>query len=1199
MSSKLSSRYPKLHKQFNAEATDCGSTEYAKIAAEREDNMFLLWIKDIAHSADTVDKTALRETYGTVTLTYGKGCKVRRGLISAMIKLTVKDVFMDKNIKAAILSYSKKGEFITVAPNCGTRMRSTNISATSMFSKRKVKTLKIPVIDVDDDKEMGRSSSERGDPLLSHLLHDLHLTFDQPEEDVVAAILSDTTDSDLFDVVESKHAEEAEMKLPTLSADLFDKFDEQADEAHDRAARLREQRGYDLDVRIYESGDGNLSYFRKDRVLDLKKHVIMVNAAMSNDEFLATHPNGKKWLDFWTNRVHIASVISTSCVNNKCSSRIIDLMDFHFNRWIELVPLIGEVLRDICRMQQCAAIMISKFDVEEIIDAVDAIEELYTLSERKRCARLVNCSGNISACYADASPGKMTCEQHLHVFDDVRLDLLVSSLPSKMDKHHEEFLSALYRNIFDFDEKFDGEDDVEQFYEFALRYFGPVLRYTSSELFEQFSEIDGLETRASKAMIYTQLFKYMTIYKYKFVERMLGVLEGGLCICAMLSHPDLFSVFARNIAAITLETWVDRTCVHLQIRKRMHLKKRKKKEDPEEEQAAKDAEIQLIREFFVQQLRVYRSQGRNGGVSYACEELWALICSPKLIASSDRDIIETKEFEALHRWIEPNVVALNQSMPVESMMKSGKASLPQQTISESTINNTWWPKFNLKNVLHHHPRVLYDAVQQMNSTQPTEISQKKPKKKKLRLPALRGSNANSDQVQAFEVSEESYAPFRKAAYKAPPSFEARDTLNPNLNKGRDFDAKKAIDGLPALISAQRKGKRKRMRKAVPVSKQIDVAPLAEQNENKPPLKRQKIRKQRHKDTTRPRARTRSALKSKCEADDDELAPLDRVLRSQSKSKANSSSTLNQSGSCATAMSTDAADADSVISYDSAAVSTDSEGEDASMDCGQFSWKNLTQTAQGTLRELKLSPREWHMLLEPDTMLIDSHIHAAHILLKQQFPGTDGCQTPLLIQNQTFERIRNEGAQLLHCGSFNHWMCTKQFIGDLYPVLFDSAFTSSRTNLTNAIKISLGQLFRGERAEHVRYRYAAMQQQTGGTVCGLMAIAVMTDLLFKNDPELIHYDQKQMRDHFINCCIRNRLVPFPRTQGECANRCKKSSGSISLMSCCRLPQCYDKCVKCTNKKCRKMQHRKCIGWNEMSKAVRKSWRCSACSENDST
>eukprot|EP01083_Nonionella_stella_P278429 946838_1 len=121
---------------------------------------------------------------------------------------------------------------------------------------------------------------------------------------------------------------------------------------------------------------------------------------------------------------------------------------------------------------------------------------------------------------------------------------------------------------------------------------------------------------------------------------------------------------------------------------------------------------------------------------------------------------------------------------------------------------------------------------------------------------------------------------------------------------------------------------------------------------------------------------------------------------------------------------------------------------------ELKWYILTDEIKTTLNSLSLGHREWNLLANIGAMLIDTHIDAAHILLSRRFPN-GGCQRSGLGQNHTFKRINvdENGMQILHCGSLNHWVTTAMPRWDLDGVvqLIDSAYCGKPTD---SLKISI-------------------------------------------------------------------------------------------------------------------------------------------------
>ena len=264
------------------------------------------------------------------------------------------------------------------------------------------------------------------------------------------------------------------------------------------------------------------------------------------------------------------------------------------------------------------------------------------------------------------------------------------------------------------------------------------------------------------------------------------------------------------------------------------------------------------------------------------------------------------------------------------------------------------------------------------------------------------------------------------------------------------------------------------------------------------------------------------------------------------------------------------------------------------DFGASSWKFLEEEAQRNLLKLGIFPRNWFVLVIGERMLNDTHINAAHKLIKRQHPLIGGCQSTGLIQNKSFQLVHEEGVQILHCGEFMHWVTIARQSTDIAVQIFDSAFISSKKNLTGAVKIGVAQSFRDVGAESVKFAYKSVQQQSGGTACGLFAIAFMTSLVNGTDPTKVRYDQKSMRQHYINCLLCNELSEFPTNSDQSAvpiRRCNVISGEYSVLKCCRLPECAGELIMCS--KCDLDFHRDCVGVQSLDANLWKHWMCSNC------
>ena len=55
---------------------------------------------------------------------------------------------------------------------------------------------------------------------------------------------------------------------------------------------------------------------------------------------------------------------------------------------------------------------------------------------------------------------------------------------------------------------------------------------------------------------------------------------------------------------------------------------------------------------------------------------------------------------------------------------------------------------------------------------------------------------------------------------------------------------------------------------------------------------------------------------------------------------------------------------------------------------------------------------------------------------------------------------------------------------------------------------------------------SVQQQEGAHDCGLFAVANAVEVCVGGNPEMVQFEQSEMRSHLINCLEQKCLQPFP-------------------------------------------------------------------------
>ena len=140
------------------------------------------------------------------------------------------------------------------------------------------------------------------------------------------------------------------------------------------------------------------------------------------------------------------------------------------------------------------------------------------------------------------------------------------------------------------------------------------------------------------------------------------------------------------------------------------------------------------------------------------------------------------------------------------------------------------------------------------------------------------------------------------------------------------------------------------------------------------------------------------------------------------------------------------------------------------------------------------------------------------LLRSQYPEMSGLQDvvrqEITSRRSGFQRLRGDGVQILHINR-NHWATMEAKDGQVF--YYDSLSPSKLDRRRTAIISKLS-----PNPPSIR----KPQQQQGGDDCGLFAIAFAEAICRGVRPELLRFDQSQMREHLLSCFRNQKLTPFP-------------------------------------------------------------------------
>ena len=111
-------------------------------------------------------------------------------------------------------------------------------------------------------------------------------------------------------------------------------------------------------------------------------------------------------------------------------------------------------------------------------------------------------------------------------------------------------------------------------------------------------------------------------------------------------------------------------------------------------------------------------------------------------------------------------------------------------------------------------------------------------------------------------------------------------------------------------------------------------------------------------------------------------------------------------------------------------------------------------------------------------------------------------------------ISENKIQIVHCRSRDHWIVASS-VGLCNEVgVYDSVYH----NLDHETECILASIFPG-----FPWKMLPCQKQSGGTDCGLFAIANATAIAFSKYHK---FNQHIMRHHLLTCFKNNCIVPFP-------------------------------------------------------------------------
>ena len=212
------------------------------------------------------------------------------------------------------------------------------------------------------------------------------------------------------------------------------------------------------------------------------------------------------------------------------------------------------------------------------------------------------------------------------------------------------------------------------------------------------------------------------------------------------------------------------------------------------------------------------------------------------------------------------------------------------------------------------------------------------------------------------------------------------------------------------------------------------------------------------------------------------------------------------------------------------------------------------------------------------------------MLKSQFPTIKGLQDTILAERLATDPTPGEFVQVLLVGG-DHWIAVST-LGSRPGHI--TVYSSLHYRLSSRTKRVIADLMQSTSCR-IMIMYANVQHQSGGSDCGLFALAFCCTLCNGQDPTHISYTQSEMRSHLHTCLLSRRMTPFPeqsRVRRVKTLSSMDKSEELPIFCVCQLPDDGKKMIQC--KKCSKWYHCGCITVRpKYIDNCKMDWNCGHC------
>ena len=219
------------------------------------------------------------------------------------------------------------------------------------------------------------------------------------------------------------------------------------------------------------------------------------------------------------------------------------------------------------------------------------------------------------------------------------------------------------------------------------------------------------------------------------------------------------------------------------------------------------------------------------------------------------------------------------------------------------------------------------------------------------------------------------------------------------------------------------------------------------------------------------------------------------------------------------------------------------------------------------------------------------INRAQSLLKKQFPGQNGLQsTNVLKEKKMWKSVPESFIQIIH--DDNHWVCASNHKCRSGEVeIFDSVV---KEEVSTTVRRQLATILQTLRPRMTMTR-VSVQQQSGGSDCGVFAIAFAVALAHGQDPATLTFNQGVMREHLRFCLQTKKMEPFPTTKQLKFKKKRVVGRELEALYCvCRGIWVVgeDDMYQCSA--CSDWYHESCMVSLSLTNTFNHAWVCPLCS-----